>query len=108
MSDNVRSALAGLVALLPIGTLMAAGLLGFDPPAAFVHPVIVLGGLAAALALNLPPVAKVHVHSGDGSVVAEVTVRTQGTLPNLAVLAFTVTAAGALALYLFLENCAPR
>jgi hypothetical protein len=104
MTDNFSRAASGLVAALPACTIVAAGLLGLNAPAAFDSPLIVLGGLAVAVAFNLPPVLHLRLRRGPGYLVGAAVVWTEGTLLNLAVLAVSLTALGAIGLYFVCEN----
>ena len=108
MSDHTRRALGGFVLLLPACTLVLSGLLGLDPPAALVHPLPLLLGLAAALILNLSTAVNVRGRCENDSLLGGVAIQLKGRLLNLAVVAIALLLVGAIALYLFVENFAPR
>jgi hypothetical protein len=108
MGDHTRRALGGFVLLLPACTLVLSGLLGLEPPAAFVHPIVLLGGLTAALVLNLSTVVSAKACCKDGSLLGGVAIQVEGRLLNLAVVALALLLVGTIALYLFVENFAPR
>ena len=108
MSHHTRRALGGFVLLLPACTLVLSGLLGLDPPAAFVHPVVLMVGLATALELNLSTVASAKARSKNGSLLGGVAIQVEGRLGNLAVIALGLLLVATIALYLFVENFAPR
>jgi hypothetical protein len=108
MSDHTRLALGGFVLLLPAGTLVLSGPLGLDPPAAFVHPAVLLVGLVAALGLNLPTAVSARARYKDSTLLGGVAIQVEGRLLNLAVIAIALLLVGAIALYLFVENFAPR
>ena len=108
MQKNGRSAVLGLVLILPACLVCLSGLLGLPVPDAFIHPVLVMGGLLAALALNVLPVLSVKAHREDGSLVGSVSLRVEGGLPNLMVVSVSLLLAAVIALYLFLENFQPR
>jgi hypothetical protein len=108
MSDHTRRALGGFVLLLPACTLVVSGLLGLEPPAALVHPVVLLLGLTAALVLNLSTAVSAKARCKNGSLVGRVVIQVEGRLLNLAVIAIALLLVGAIAVYLFVENFAPR
>ena len=108
MSDPIRRALGGFVLLLPACTLVLSGLLGLDPPSAFVHPVVLLGGLMAGLVLNVSTAVSAKARCKHGSLLGGVMIQVKGRLLNLAVIAIALLLAGTIALYLFVENFAPR
>jgi hypothetical protein len=108
MSDHIRRALGGFVLLLPAGTLVVTGLLGLEPPADFVHPIVLLLGLMAALVLNLSTAVSAKARYKNGSLLGGVMIQVEGRLLNLAVIATALLLAGMIALYLFIENFAPR
>jgi hypothetical protein len=104
MSDHARRALGGFVLLLPAGTLVLSGLLGLDPPAAIIHPFVVLVGLAAAILLNLSTAVTMKARAENGSLLGAVAIQVEGRLLNLAVAALGLLLVGTIALYLFVEN----
>lgn len=107
MKTNPRT-LAGLALLLPALAVCLSGLLGFDAPPALIHPVLVFGGLLAAMAINLPSVLRVAARLEGGAFLGEVRLRVEGRLPNLAVITTSLLLTGVLLSYLFVENFQPR
>ena len=67
-----------------------------------VSPVVFLGGLSIALALNVYAVARIHVSREDGTIVS--TVRVTPRLWNIAVAVVSILLLMTLAGYVFLEN----
>jgi hypothetical protein len=105
---NDPKTLAGLALLLPAGTVCLSGLLGFAAPPALIHPLLVFGGLLAAMAINLPAVLRVAARLEGGALLGEVRLRVEGRLPNLAIITTSLLLAGVLLSYLFVENFQPR
>jgi hypothetical protein len=108
---NVRLAGVGLVLIVPALILCAAGvtqvLLGMNSFSSAINfdllifnPVVLLGGLSLALALNLLPVMGVKFQ--DGSLIGEIKIR--NNVLNLALLTFGGTLLGVIFLYLLAEN----
>jgi hypothetical protein len=111
MNRDARSAAAGFVLLLPAIVLVSTGLLGIERPAALdvlVHPVLVIGGVAAAFVLNALSVLRVRFGRDDGSVVGTVALRVHGSALNLAVLAMDGVLFAIITAYVFVENFRPR
>jgi hypothetical protein len=108
MSNHTRRALGGFVLLLPAGTLVLTGLLGLEPPAAIVHPLVVLVLLAGAVLLNLAATVSTKARAENGSLLGAVAIQVEGRLLNLAVVALGLLLVGTIAAYLFVENFAPR
>src|SRR5262249_28539229 len=108
MSNQTRRALGGFVLLAPACTLVVSGLLGLETPAALIHPIIVVVGLIAALVLNLTTAVSAKARCQDGSLFGGVMIQFEGRLLNLAVIAIALLLVGTIALYLFVENFAPR
>lgn len=108
MSDPIRRALGGIVLLLPACTLVLSGLLGLDPPAASVDPIVLLLGLMAALVLNLSTAVSAKARFKNGSLLGGIMIQVEGRLLNLAVIVMALLLVGTIALYLFVENFAPR
>ena len=120
--QNRRSAAIGFVLLLAPLYFVSASLLKyglgvgflFDPLEAalsvagrreafnLVSPVVFLGGLGLALALNVHAVARFHVSREDGTIVN--TVRVTPHLWNIAVAVASILLLATLLGYVFLEN----
>src|SRR3974390_2123002 len=103
MKNVNRSVVIGLVLLLPAAVLVFLGVSGFDVPPVFDNPVVVIGGLLAALCINFGSVLRLHAEREDGHIAA-VTVRVGAKLLNLAVAAFCGLLLAALLGYAFVEN----
>src|SRR5713226_2830993 len=99
---------SGVLTLIPASALVVSGLLGLEAPDALVHPVLVLGSLAAALIANVLVVAKVDAAVHEGTFRGELTIQLTGRALNLAVVVAGVALGGAIFTYLFLENFRPR
>jgi hypothetical protein len=108
MSDHTFRALGGFVFLLPAVTLVLSGLLGLNPPAAIVHPLVLILGLAAALLLNLASTVSTKAKRKEGIFLGGVAIQFHKRLLNLAVLTTGTLLLSTIALYLFVENFAPR
>jgi len=108
MNKDVKVALLGLLLLLPALTLVSTGLLHLERPDALVHPVLVVGGLLLAFALNALPVFRVRFGFEDGAVVGTMALRLRGTLLNLTTLTLGCLLLATVAVYLFVENFQPR
>ncbi|MSR56516.1 MAG: hypothetical protein EXS05_02445 [Planctomycetaceae bacterium] len=108
MSGHIHRALAGSVLLLPACTLVVSGLLGRNPPPDLVHPLVLLVGLAAALMLNIAAVVSAKGRWKDGSLLGGIAIQFEGRLLNLAIIAIALLLVGTIALYLVVENFAPR
>lgn len=106
-----RLAGLGLLLSLPALALVTSGLLqsvvgreALRPPEALLHPVLVLGGLLAALALNALPTLRLTRQSDAGALVLRLAVRRRAA--NLAALGLAGGLLAALLLYAFAENFA--
>ena len=94
----------GLVLLLPAVVLVSSGLLGLEPPAAFVHPLLVMGGLLVALVANGARLLRIRLGQEEGAVFGTLFSRLRGTALNFAVLAFGSLLLAAIMAYAFVEN----
>jgi hypothetical protein len=92
----------GALLVLPAVLIPAAGPLGRDSSSPFLHPLVVLGGLFAALLLNAMAVFRVHLQQDDAGFLGSV--RVLARWPNLAVVVITGVLAAGLLGYGFLEN----
>jgi hypothetical protein len=108
MKTLARSAVAGFVLLLPALILVSAGLLELEVPSAVVHPVLVMGGLFVALALNALSVFRIRFGREGENVVGTISLRVDGAAMNLAALALGCLLLAAITAYLFVENFQPR
>ncbi len=71
-----------------------------------ISPLVFLGGLVLALALNAYAVLRLNVSKEDGAIVS--TVRLRIKFPNIAVAVVSFLLLFVLVGYAFLENVAPR
>jgi cobalamin biosynthesis protein CobD/CbiB len=108
VSVHTYRVLVGFVFLLPAGTFIVCGLLGLDPPPPIVHPLVLIGGLAAALVINFASTVNAKAKCKDGALLGGLAIQVQGRVPNLAVVMIGMLLVGAIALYLFVENFVPR
>jgi len=105
--DHIR-ALGGLVFVVPATVLCTCGLAGISPPADVVHPVLVVGGLAAAIELNLTRIVRLRAARRDGRFIGLAAVQFRGKTPNLVMTGVALALAGIIAGYLFVENVLAR
>lgn len=108
MVRDMRAGVAGLVLLLPALSLVASGLLGVKRPDALVHPILVMGGLLLAFALNVVPVLRVRFGHEEGTVVGIVSLRLRRTGLNLMALSLSCLLLAIIMVYLLVENFQPR
>lgn len=108
MKRPLQLAVAGFVLLLPALILVSSGLLGLEPPAALVHPVMVMGGLLLAFTFNALPVLRVRFGQDGGNLVGTISVRVRGSVMNLMALALSCLLVATITAYLFVENFQPR
>lgn len=108
MRNPKRSAVIGMVLTLPALAVCLSGLFKFNVPPSLIHPALVIGGLFAALAINLFPVASAHTHLENGNLVGALSIKVKGSLINLGVAFLSLTLLGLIALYVFVENFQPR
>ena len=83
-------------------------LLGLQQPIALVHPLLVMGGLILAFALNALPIVRIRVGHEDGALVGAVSLRLRGSGLNLIALSLSCLLFATITLYLFVENFRPR
>src|SRR5215472_17426940 len=103
MKNFNRSVVIGLILLLPAAVLVSLGVCGFDVPAVFNNPVVVVGGLLGALCVNLASVLRLHTERENGHIAA-VTVRIGAKPLNLAVVAMGGLLLATVLGYAFIEN----
>jgi hypothetical protein len=108
MSGNIHIAIMGFFLLLPALVLCLSGLLGLEPPAALIHPVLVMGGLFLAFGLNAMAILQVRFGHSEGTLVARISIRMRGTVLNLTAFALCCFLFATMTVYLFLENFRPR
>ena len=108
MTHPTRAAVAGLVLLLPALVLVTTGVLDLTPPAALVHPVLVMGGVFLAIVLNALPVIRLGIAQDGDRLVGTIAVRVRGSAGNLGALLAGGLLLAIIAVYLFVENFQPR
>jgi hypothetical protein len=108
MERRKMLAIVGFVVTVPALLICLLGPLGLEPPALLTHPVVILGGLALALAMNTLPVARVNARMEDGNFVGSVTISLKDSLMNFGVIALCLVLLAIITLYLFVENFQPR
>lgn len=108
MVSDARVAVVGFVLLLPALILVSSGLLGLERPDALVHPVLVMGGILLAFALNALPVLRVRLGHKEGALVGTVSLRFRGTGLNLVALSLSCLLLATITVYLLVENFQPR
>ena len=101
-------AVVGFVVTVPALLICLFGPLGLEPPRVLTHPVVILSGLALALAMNTLSVARVNARMEDDNVIGSVTVNLKGSLMNFGVIGLSLVLIVTIAVYLFLENFKPR
>lgn len=101
-------AIVGVAMITPALLLCAFGLSGLEVPKVFDSPFIILGGLALALAINLPLAAYGNIRFEGGNFVGSVTLDLKNSMMNLGVIALIFILLATITLYLFLENFQPR
>ena len=108
MRNQKRLAVIGMLLTLPALAVCFSGIFKFNVPASLIHPALVVGGLLAALAMNLFPVASAHTHLENGTLVGALSIKLKGSLINLGVAFLSLALLGLIALYVFVENFQPR
>lgn len=123
LSRSNALALIGLILAIPAFIIVSFGLMnevGFPAPNdwldqlirtnsfaktafdTFLHPAVVLGGLALALAFNLVPILQFKILPEDSSFAAIVSVKNR--VHNAFIVAFSLFLSGAIMSYAFFEN----
>lgn len=108
MNRSFQVAVASYVLLLPALVLAASGGLGLEPPAALIHPVLVMGGMLLAFTLNAMSVLRIRVGHDEGTLVGTISVRVRGNAMNLTTLMLSCLLFTTITAYLFVENFQPR
>jgi hypothetical protein len=108
MNRNVQVAIVGFLLLLPALVLASCGFLGLEPPAALVHPVLVMGGLLLNFGLNALAVLRVRFGHNEGALVATISVRVRGSVLNLTAFVLCCLLFATITAYVFVENFQPR
>ncbi len=108
MNRDVRMAVLGLLLLLPALVLVTTGLLDLERPDVLVHPLLVMGGLLLAFALNARPLVRVRFGHEEGALVGTLSLRLRGTALNLTALSLSCLLLATITGYLFVENFQPR
>ena len=102
--------IVGFLPILPAVILVSTSLLGREGglPAALVHPVVVLGGLALAAALNAWSVFRFGVRREGDDFVGTIAIRVRGGVTNLLAIGLSGVLVAIITAYLFVENFQPR
>jgi hypothetical protein len=108
MTVHAFRAVVGFALLLPAGSLVGCSLLGLNPPASLIHPFLLIGGLAAALVMNLASTVSIGAKCKDGALLGGLAIQFHSRALNLAVLLIGGLLIGTIAAYLFLENFVAR
>ncbi|MGQ0702352.1 MAG: hypothetical protein ACT4PM_04375 [Gemmatimonadales bacterium] len=110
MGTDGKVGMLSLIFVLPGLLLVTTGFLGVEEalPEMLFHPLIVMGGLAAALGLSAVRVLRVRFAHEPGAVVGTVSLRIGGTGLPLSAMLLSVVLAGIILGYVFLENFQPR
>ena len=108
MKNTNRLAIVGLLLLLPAALLVSLSLLGFNLPPALFHPVVVMGGLLAAMVLNALAVLRLHLEREPHGQLAALNLRIGTKTFNLVVLGTSLMLLAIILGYLFVENFRPR
>jgi hypothetical protein len=96
----------GVVGLIPAMILVGAGVSDQRVPPALVHPVLVMGGLAVAIASSVVAVTHWELRNGPGIFRVVCTIRKRPA--DLVVLGTSLALLATIAGYLFVENYQPR
>ena len=108
MKHNQRLATATLLLLVPAATLICSGICRFSVPPVLTHPLLVLGGLVAALLTNLLAILHMQTERGPSGHVAALNLRIGLQSLNLAVVGLSCLLLGTILAYAFVENFRPR
>ena len=102
------AALLGALALLPVGILIFCGVAGLAVPALARSPILIVGGLAFALLVNVAASVRVRSERTSGAVRLEcdVRIRYRGASRTAVVVAGSLVAI--VTLYLIAVNFRPR
>ncbi len=102
------AALIGAVALIPSVLLVTFGVLGIPMPGIISHPVIVLGGLAFAILINVGSSIRCRVQADGEGISVEGEIRLRYRKLNLVILLAGGAIAAIIFMYLIGENFGPR
>lgn len=108
MEERRVLAIAGFVVIVPALTICLLGPLGLEPPRIITHPLVILGGLTLAMAMNALTVARVNARMEGDNLIGSVSLRLKGSLMNLAVIGLSLVLLVTISVYLFVENFQPR
>jgi hypothetical protein len=100
--------LLSVLVLLPAGVLILGGVAGLVLPALLRSPILIFGGLAFALIVNVAASVRVRSEHTPGAVRLECDVRIRYRGASSTVLVIAGSFATIIALYLIAENLAPR
>ena len=108
MKHNKRLAAASLVLLAPAATLVCSGIFGFTVPQVLINPLLVLGGLLAALLTNLLAILRMQTERDPSGHVTALSLRIGLKSLNLTVVGLSCLLLGTILTYAFVENFRPR
>jgi hypothetical protein len=108
MRGALIAAGVGAIALIPPAIVVIGGVLGLGVPRMLNNPVVVLGGLAFALLVNIGASMRWRAHADRDGVRMELDLRFRYRGINRAVLITAAVLAAAIIVYLIGENFGPR
>lgn len=105
-----RTAVLGLLLVLPALILVSTGLLDLqvELPGTLIHPVLVMGSILVAFAVNAFPLFRVRPGVDGDALVGTMSLRLRGTSLNLAAVGLSTLLLAVIVVYLFVENFQPR
>ena len=108
MNLHSRLGLAGSLFLIPALLLISTSLMSIEPPASLVHPVLVVGGLLLAIAVNAAITLRLRLQREGPFLAGTLLLRAHGTAMNLLTLAVAALLLLAVMTYVLLEQIASR
>jgi hypothetical protein len=94
----------GWVLTLPACLLICLGVSGRNVPPVVSHPVLVVGGLIAALALNTLSILRIGLETGTTGAAEAVTVRLKVAPATWVIILFSTLLLACITAYVFVEN----
>lgn len=105
--SGMLAAVIGLVALIPSVVLIGFGVFGMMVPRMLTHPIVVLGGVALALLINVGASIRWRMEANAGGVAMECDVRLRYRGLNRAVIIAGGSLAAVILIYLIGLNFGP-
>lgn len=102
------AAAAGALALIPSVVLIGFGVLGLAVPRIVTHPIVVLGGVAFALVVNVAASFRLRAEATEDGLAIECDLRLRYRGANRVVIIAAGTIAALILVYLIGENFGPR